>query len=84
MDVGWYCGTLLQVDRSLWVSAKDKTSLGLFHRSVNLLVVCLRGLLHKIFLVLLKFDNVVWKAHEDDSNDSFGLSVSLWLIRCCW
>lgn len=51
-------------------------------RSMDLPVVRTRKWLHKCIPVLLKFGDVVSKAHRDGVNEYIDLAVQLWMKRC--
>lgn len=46
-------------------------------------VVCFPGWLHKCISEVQVFENVVRKQHEDGYIESFGLTIRLWMMRCC-
>lgn len=76
------CVVRLQEDPSCCVSTEDKTERDLFCQSIDLHSVRILKWLHKSSPVLLLFDVVASKAHEDGLIGSLGLAVSVWVICC--
>lgn len=61
---------------------KGKAERGLVCGLVNFRAVRIRKRLHKCISVLLTFDKLVSKAHEDGVIESLGLAVCMWMIYC--
>lgn len=77
MGTGWYWVVGLQEDRSLRVSTKHKANGVRFVDRGILRVACIRKWLHKCITVLLMFEDIVSKVHNNSLVESLDLAVCL-------